>query len=78
MVLQGNLSFLDKLIEATNLMYADQNVLFLRIIIGIQISNTIVSLNKLKEMIFERYEKISLSNECAEVISTNLVKILLF
>ena len=55
-------------------------MLFLRIIIGIQISNTIVSFNILEEMIFERYEKISLSNECAEVISTNLekVKILLF
>ena len=36
-------------------------MLFLRIIMGIQISNTIVSFNKLKEMIFERYEKISLS-----------------
>ena len=48
--------------------------------IGIQISNILVSFNKLKELIFERYEKISLSNECAEVISTNLekVKILLF
>ena len=77
-MLQGNLSFLDKLIKATNLIYADQNVLFLRKMIGIQISSTIVSLNKLKEMIFERYEKISLSNERAEVISTNLVKILLF
>ena len=55
-------------------------MLFLRIIIGIQISNTIVSLSKLKEMIFERYEKISLSNECAKVMSTNLekVEILLF
>ena len=56
------------------------NVLFLRIIIGIQIFNTIVSFNKLKEMVFERYEKISLSNECAKVMSSNLekVKILLF
>ena len=55
-------------------------MLFLRIVVGIQISNTIVSFNKLKEMIFERYEKISLSNECAKVMSTNLekVKILLF
>ena len=25
-------------------------------------------------MIFQRYEKISLSNECAEVISTDLMK----
>ena len=55
-------------------------MLFLRIIIGIQISNRIVSFNKLKEMIFERYENISLSNECAKVMSTNLEKgkILLF
>ena len=54
--------------------------IFKNIIIGIQISNTIVSLNKLKEIIFERYEKISVSNECAKVMSTNLekVKILLF
>ena len=36
-------------------------MLFLRII-GIQISNILVSFNKLKEWIFERYEKISLSN----------------
>ena len=55
-------------------------MLFLRIIIDNQISNILLSFNKLKELIFERYEKISLSNECAEVISTNLekVKILLF
>ena len=48
-------------------------MLFLRII-GIQISNILVSFNKLKELIFERYEKISLSNECAEVMSTKLKK----
>ena len=36
-------------------------------------SNVHVSLNK--EMIFERYETISLSNECAEVISKNLEKV---
>ena len=55
-------------------------MLFLRIIIDNQISNILVSFNKLKELIFERYEKISLTNECAEVISKNLakVKILLF
>ena len=53
-------------------------MLFLRIIIGNQISNIHVSFNK--EIIFERYEKTSSSNECAEVISTNLekVQILLF
>ena len=53
--------------------------IFKNIIIGIQIL-TIVSFNKLKEIIFERYEKISMSNECAKVMSTNLekVKILLF
>ena len=49
-------------------------MLFLRIIIGIQISNILVSFNKIKELIFERYEKISLSNECGEVISTNREK----
>ena len=49
-------------------------MLFLRIIIGKQISNIHVSFNK--EIIFERYGKISLSNECAEVISTNLEKVL--
>ena len=48
-------------------------MLFLRIAIGNQISNIHVSFNK--EVIFERYEKISLSNECAEVISTNLEKV---
>ena len=55
-------------------------MLFLRIIIGIQLSNILVSFNKVKEQIFERYEKISLSNECAEVTSANpeKVKILLF
>ena len=46
-------------------------MLFLRIIIGIQISNILVSFNKLKELIFERYKKVSLRNECAQVISTN-------
>ena len=52
-------------------------MLFLRIT-GNQISNLHVSFNK--EIIYERYRKISLSNECAEVISTNLeeVKIGLF
>ena len=66
------------LIKATNLVYADQIWLFLRIITGNEISNLHVSLNK--EIIFERYRKISLSNERAEVISTNLeeVKIGLF
>ena len=29
-------------------------------------------------MIFQQYEKISLSNECAEVISTNLEKVKIF
>ena len=53
-------------------------MLFLRIIIGIQISYTIVSFNKLKEMIVERYYKISLSNECAKVMSTNLEKVKIF
>ena len=48
MVLHGNLSFLDKLIKATNLVYADQiNMLFLRIITGNQISNIHVSFNHL-------------------------------
>ena len=66
------------LIKATNLVYADQIWLFLRIITGNEISNLHVSFNK--EIIYERYRKISLSNECAEVISTNLeeVKIGLF
>ena len=52
-------------------------MLFIRIITGNQISNN-VSFNK--EIIYERYQKISLGNECAEVISTNLeeVKIGLF
>ena len=45
-------------------------MLFLRII-GIQISNILVSFNKLKEWIFERYEKISLSNE---MLQTNVYK----
>ena len=48
-------------------------MLFLRIITGNQISNLHVSLNK--EIIFERYRKTSLSNECAEVISTNLEEV---
>ena len=48
-------------------------MLFLRIIIGNQISNIHVGFNK--EIIFERYGKISLINECAEVISTNLEKV---
>jgi len=47
-------------------------MLFLRTIIGNQISNIHVSFNK--DMIFERYEKILLSNECAELISSNLEK----
>ena len=38
-------------------------MLILRITIGIQISNIHVSFNKLKELIFERHEKISSSNE---------------
>ena len=42
---------------------------------GIRISNILVSFRKLKELIFERYEKTSLSNDCAEVISTNLEKV---
>ena len=42
-------------------------------IIGNQISNIHVSFNK--DMIFERYEKISLGNECAEVIYTNREKV---
>ena len=46
-------------------------MLFLRMIIGNQISNMHVSFNKEKE----GYEKISLSNECAEVISTNHEKV---
>ena len=46
MVLHGNLSFLDKLIKATNLVYADQiNGRFLRIIVGNQISNIHLSFN---------------------------------
>ena len=40
-------------------------------IIGIQISNILVSFNKLKEWIFERYEKISSSNE---MLQTNVYK----
>jgi len=48
-------------------------MLFLRIITGNQISNLHVSYNK--EIIFERYRKILLSNECAEVISTNLEEV---
>jgi len=48
-------------------------MLFLGIIIGNQISSIHVSFNK--EMIFERYEKISLSNECAEVIPTSLEEV---
>ena len=46
-------------------------MLFLRMIIGNQISIMHVSFNKEKE----GYEKISLSNECAEVISTNHEKV---
>ena len=48
-------------------------MLFVRIITGNQISNLHVSFNK--EIIFERHRKISLSNECAEVISTNLEEV---
>ena len=67
--MKGKLAFLDTLIKATSLVYADQNN---------QIFNMHVSFNN--EMIFQRYEKISLSNECAEVIAKDLekVKILLF
>ena len=68
MVLHGNLSFLDKVIKATNFDICRSDVLFLRII-GVQISNIPVSFNKLKEWIFERYEKISLSNE---MLQTNV------
>ena len=46
-------------------------MLFLRMIIGNQISTINVSFNKEKE----GYEKTSLSNECAEVISTNHEKV---
>ena len=46
-------------------------MLFLKMVIGNQISNIHVSFNKEKE----GYEKISLSNECAEVISTKHEKI---
>ena len=46
-------------------------MLFLRMIIGNQISTIYVSFNKEKE----GYEKTSLSNECAEVISTNHEKV---
>jgi len=49
------------------------NMLFLRIIIRNQISNLHASFKN--DMIFERYEKISLSNECAEVIYTNREKV---
>ena len=49
------------------------NMLFLRIILGNQISNIYASFNK--DMIFERYDKISLSNECGEVIYTNREKV---
>ena len=48
-------------------------MLFLRIIIGNQISNMHVSFNK--DMTFERYEKISLNKECAGVIHTNHEKV---
>ena len=48
-------------------------MLFLRIIIGNQISKIHVIFNK--DMIFERYEKILLSNECAAVISSNPEKV---
>ena len=49
-------------------------MLFLRMIICNQISNIHVYVSFNKDMIFERYEKVLLSNECAEVISSNLEK----
>ena len=76
--LRSSTKIIEYNIQVPDLGICRSNMLFLRIITSNQISNLHVSLNK--EIIFERYRKTSLSNECAEVISTNLeeVKIGLF
>ena len=48
-------------------------MLFVRLIIGNQISDIHASFNK--SVIFQRYENMSLGNKCAEVISINPEKV---